>query len=209
MKNKILAMFLYFLAICGIAHSEEIMYWMVNESATVDDTSISIFLSDYPEDDTHWSAARIKVTGPGIGMRYLDIESPEYGKTSGEEGAWIGDAGDGYGVSTGNWATQSPLALDGIDQELFKEAMFSVELGYLTWDEVLDVVDWVTLAETDPIAKSALSQYLYERGTLLPPGYEQYVPTDFHTVPEPSSGISPVCCSPPTACATASASTAR
>lgn len=172
---------------CGTVHSDELMYWMVNESATVDGTSISIFLSDYPEDDTHWSAARIKVTGPGIGTRYLDIESPEYGRTSGEEGAWIGDAGDGYGVSTGNWANQSPFALDGIDQELFKEAMVSVELGYITWDEVLDVIDWVTLAETDPVAKSTLNQYLYERGTLAPEPKWQWVPTEFHTVPEPST----------------------
>ena len=192
MKRLIALLLCMFMSIAYAV--DELMYWMVDETATVDGTSISTFLVDYPEDDTHWSAARIKVTGPGIGTRYLDnLQNWGSGWEAAfpaEEGVALSDAGDGRGMSTGNWATQSPLAFDGLSEELFTEAMFSVELGYITLDEVLDVVDWVTLAQTDPVAKSALTSYLYERGTLAPYPDGQWVPTTFHTsVPEPNTGL--------------------
>ena len=62
------------------AKGEELMFWMVDETAKVDNEDILIFLSNYPEDDMHWNAARIKVTGPGIGTRYLNTYwEDEYG----------------------------------------------------------------------------------------------------------------------------------
>ena len=178
--------FLFSLTLLG----EEIMWWMVDDTATVDNQDIITFLQPYPEDENHWCAARVKITGKDIGTIYLDIESPDFPgeRFNGAEGAWLGDSGSGY-WGTGNWANQSPL--DGFTKEIWNEALFQMEIGYLSFNEVLDVVDWSTLAETDPIAKNLLSQHLYERGTLMPPDYSQWTPTDFHTVnvPEPSSNL--------------------
>ena len=47
------------------------MWWMVNETANVDNNPISSFLESYPEDDSHWNAVRIKVTS-GDNIIYLD-----------------------------------------------------------------------------------------------------------------------------------------
>ena len=183
--KRFIAIFLCIFTFVGF--SEEIMWWLVDETATVDGEVITSFLESYPEDDNHWNAARVKVTA-GDQIHYLDIEVPGVGRFDGSEGVWLQDSGDGRGISTGNWATQSPL--DGLSHELYENAMFQVQLGTLTYDDVFDVVDWFTLAETDPVAKATLTQHLYERGTIQPPGYTQWTPTEFHThssVPEPNS----------------------
>jgi len=175
------------------AFAEDIMWWMVDDTATVDGEGVMSFLAQYPEDENNWCAARVKVTGSGIGTRYLDIYQywdGDWQRSPGEEGAWIGESGDGRGPSTGNWATQSPISLDGLDVELFEEARYQVELGRCNYDEVYDIVKFTALAETSPVAKAELTQYMYERGSIMPPGYQQWTPTEFHTsgsIPEPTS----------------------
>ncbi len=189
--KRFIAIILCIFAFVGF--SEEIMWWLVDESATVDGEVITSFLQPYPEDDNHWNAVRIKVTS-GDNIIYLDNyqawDGGHWTSSPGEEGVWIGDSGDGRGISTGEWTTQTPLV--GLDHELFEAALFQVQLGTLTYDDVLDVVNWITLAETDPVAKATLTQHLYERGTIQPPGYSQWTPTEFYThssVPEPSSAL--------------------
>lgn len=173
--------------------AEDIMWWMVDDTATVDGEGVMSFLAQYPEDENNWCAARVKVTGENIGTMYLDIESPDFPgeRFNGAEGAWLGDSGSGY-WGTGNWATQSPISLDGLDVELFEEARFQVELGRCKYDEVYDMVKFIALAETSPVVKAELTQYMYERGTIMPPGYQQWTPTEFHTIssiPEPNGSL--------------------
>lgn len=166
--------------------SEEILWWMVNDTATVDDQNIMKFLEPYPEDDDHWVGARVKVVTSDGETNYLSVEYPDFpGERS--DHAWVGDMGSEWG--TGNWSTQSPL--DGLDRELFEEARFSVQLGYVTYDQVYDLTKFIALAESDPAIKSELTQFLYERGTIAPPDQSQWVPIFYHTysVPEPSSAL--------------------
>ena len=184
----LLAAVLMMLGMMGQA--EEILWWMVDETATVDNESITSFLESHPEDDYHWNMVRIKVTS-GDNVIYLD-NYQDWGsgweRSSGADGVWIGESGDGRGASTGNWATQS--SLDGLSRELFEEAIFQVQLGTIEIDDGFNVVDWFTLAETDPVTKATLQQHLYERGSMQPPGYTQWTPLQFYThspVPEPSS----------------------
>ena len=54
-----------------IGQAEEILWWMVDETATVDNESITSFLESHPEDDYHWNMVRIKVTS-GDNIIYLD-----------------------------------------------------------------------------------------------------------------------------------------
>ena len=178
------------------AFAEDIMWWMVDSTAKVDGEDVMSFLAQYPEDDNNWCAARVKVTGSGIGTKYLDInwcdENGIWQTSPGEDGVWIQDSGDGRGPSTGNWATQSPISLDGLDVELFEEARYQVELGRCNYDEVYDIVKFTALAETSPVAKAELTQYIYERGSIMPPGYQQWTPTEFHTIssiPEPNGSL--------------------
>ena len=178
------------------AFAEDIMWWMVDDTATVDGEGVMSFLAQYPEDENNWCAARVKVTGSGIGTRYLNTYwEDEYGNWQlnlGEDGVWLQDSGDGRGISTGNWATQSPISLDGLDVELFEEARYQVELGRCKYDEVYDIVKFTALAETSPVAKAELTQYMYERGSIMPPGYQQWTPTEFHTIrsiPEPNGSL--------------------
>ena len=187
---KKLTTLIFVCAISLFGYGEEIMWWMIDSTATVDNETITTFLDAHPEDDYHWNMVRIKVTS-GDNVIYLDNYQKNlddsWERFPGEDGVWIGDSGDGCGVSTGNWTTQSPL--DGLSHELFEEAMFQVQLGTMEFDDVFDVVDWFTLAETDPVAKATLTQHLYERGSIQTPGYSQWTPTQFHTVPEPTSSL--------------------
>ena len=176
--------------------AEDIMWWMVDNTATVDGEGVMSFLAQYPEDENNWCAARVKVTGSGIGTRYLENLN-NFGDGweaafPAEEGVALSDSGDGHGMTTGNWGTQSPISLDGLDVELFEEARFQVELGRCKYDEVYDMMKFIALAETSPITKAELTQYMYERGSIMPPGYQQWTPTEFHTIssiPEPNNGL--------------------
>lgn len=160
------------------------LWWQIVDSAIVDNDPIQIFLTPYEEDATHWNAARVKVTSDTIGTQYLDIE---YSDFPGErfDQAYVGWNSDGTEWGTGDWRTQSPL--DGIDAASLNGASFQIQIGQVTYDENLDVTTFIVLAETDSVAKDDLSPYLYERGTLNPPGLQQWTPIYFHSVPEPKA----------------------
>lgn len=184
MRKIFLTLFSFILPF--VANTEEILWWMVDDTATVDGREIMGFLSYYGEDDDNWNAARVKMTGADQSYVFLDVVW-DGERFDGYEGIWIGDGGDGR-WGTGYWGTQSPI--DGLADELIQEAVFQIELGHVTYIEVLDAIEWVTLAETDPYSKEMLSAYIYERGTLWPGADFQWTPTQFHTViPEPNADI--------------------
>ena len=65
---------------------------------------------------------------------------------------------------------------------------FMVELGYLTYDDVLNVVGWETIAKSDTVLGSQIRGAIFAGGVNVPADY-QWTPTSFHTTPEPQSGM--------------------
>ena len=56
---------------------------------------------------------------------------------------------------TGWWSNQSVLhEVPGYNSEMLEEAVFMVELGLLTYDDVLDAVGWETIANSDTVLAS-------------------------------------------------------
>ena len=174
------------------AGENDVLYWMINDSATVtkgDGTEVTI--SDYFADPTVATsgsdfAARIRVTGgsildgqdvfldlyvPGYG---LDVGSGEYGVSfTDESGYW------GAGVPTGN---QSP---SGDYSAGTPEYTFIVELGNIDSSD-----NWTTVATSASATYSSLGAYIHESFGLNPSAMAVWTPTSFYTpVPEPSSGL--------------------
>lgn len=175
-------------AIClALMGKADVLWWLVDESANVDGSSLYSFIQPYAWEEDGYSGydvgARVKVVFKDGSSAVLPIyNNGQYWDYSPLE-----DSGDGRGISTGNWASQSPL--NHIDSEMLNEALFQVELGSLTYNEALDVFGWdSTIAESDKVAKEYLTRYIWQGG-VLPPADAQWTPTNFHTVPEPTTAL--------------------
>ena len=179
--------------------SEGILWWGVNETSYVDTMPARTFLSPYVEDDDHWNAARVRMIHGnetsilkilGIPEEYV---TDEFSNTT----AWIGEITDEYGELTGEWgtgkySTSSSVPFEKFDfNELADEYMFQMEVGYLSYNDVLDTMEWETIAQSETYLGSQLKQYIYDRGTLLPPDEGIWTP-NFYThppIPEPSAAL--------------------
>ena len=163
--------------------TDEVLYWMLTDDATVDGNSVFLYLSPQACDDDNWNAARVVVSGGNFAEPiYLDIHMGEGWTESGEFGVEIGDSGSGFwgsGVPTGN---QSPLG-----KELLEECLFVMEIGHNSYDEISDLVNWTTLAVSDSFEKTVLEQYIYHRFDINPPETGIWTPMVFHEVPEPNT----------------------
>ena len=111
---------------------DDVLYWMVDSSATVEKdgvtTSVSSFFDNYTAPEGSAFAARVRVTGGDITQdTFLDLYIPNYGidTGNGDIGVLFSDAGGywGAGVPTGN---QSP---SGDYSAGTPEYSFIVELG--------------------------------------------------------------------------------
>lgn len=183
----------------GVSFAEEqVLYWMVNDSATVslDDgvttESISDYFSRYTTSENSGFAARIRVMGDDIseptylGLYYIDPETGAIGVESGEFGVEFGSVGGywGAGVPTGNQSPSSGYANHD------PEYTFIVELGNISWDD--NSTTWVeTIAESEARGYSHLynSGYIHPTFDLNPPSGQIWTPTQFNEVPEPSGGL--------------------
>ncbi len=169
------------LAVCVSFAEDEVLYWMVDNTATVttgdgETVNLTAFLD--PEGDY---AARVRVVGDGITEpTFLRIYYPDGTTDSGEFGVDFGDSGSGYwgaGVPTG---TQSPV---GGYASSSPEYSFIVEIGNF------ESGDWVTVAASDAASYASLSSHIGERFEINPPVGKAWAPTSFTEVPEPSSGL--------------------
>ena len=174
------------------AGENDVLYWMVGDSATVekeDGTKVSI--GDYfadPAVATSGSdfAARVRVTGGNIQEGqdvFLDLYIPGYGLDvgSGEYGVSFTDESGywGAGVPTGN---QSP---SGDYSAGTAEYSFIVELGNIDSSD-----NWTTVATSATTTYSSLGAYIHESFGLNPSAMAVWTPTSFYApVPEPSSGL--------------------
>ena len=175
----------------GVASAgDDVLYWMVDNSATVEKdgvtTSISSFFENYGAPEGSAFAARVRVTGGDIqdGQDvFLDLYIPGSGVDEGG-GAWgveFSDAGGywGAGVPTGN---QSP---SGDFSAGTPEYSFIVELGNIDASD-----NWTTVATSASATYSSLGDYIHETFDINPGQIAVWTPTTFTApVPEPSSGL--------------------
>ena len=183
----------------GVARAEEqVLYWMVNDAATVslDDgvTTMSIgdYFDRYPTDENSGFAARIRVAGGNIsgptylGLYYLDPDTGAIAVDPGEFGVEFGNVGGywGAGVPTGNQSPSSNYANGD------PEYTFIVELGNIEWDE--NSTTWVTtIAESGALGYPDLYQsgFIHPTFDLNPPAGGIWTAMQFNEVPEPSGGL--------------------
>ena len=174
----------------GVASAgDDVLYWMIDNSATVEKdgvtSSISSFFESYDAPDGSAFAARVRVTGGDIqdGQDvFLDLYIPGYGldEGGGEYGVEFSEVGGywGAGVPTGN---QSP---SGDFSAGTPEYSFIVELGNIDSSD-----NWTTVATSASAAYSTLGDYIHETFDINPGQIAVWSPTQFSAVPEPSSGL--------------------
>ena len=175
----------------GVASAgDDVLYWMIDNSATVEKdgvtSSISSFFESYDAPDGSAFAARVRVTGGDIqdGQDvFLDLYIPGYGldEGGGEYGVEFSEVGGywGAGVPTGN---QSP---SGDFSAGTPEYSFIVELGNIDSSD-----NWTTVATSASAAYSDLGDFIHETFDINPGQIAVWTPTTFTTpIPEPSSGL--------------------
>ena len=175
----------------GVASAgDDILYWMVDNSATVEKdgvtTPITSFFNNYDAPEGSAFAARVRVTGGDIqdGQDvFLDLYIPGYGldKGGGEYGVEFSEVGGywGAGVPTGN---QSP---SGDFSAGTPEYSFIVELGNIDAQD-----NWTTVATSASATYSSLGDYIHETFDINPGQIAVWTPTTFTTpIPAPSSGL--------------------
>ena len=186
---KITALALLVLTAGGVSAGDDVLYWMVDSSATVEKdgvtTSVSSFFDNYAAPEGSEFAARVRVTGGDIqdGQDvFLDLYIPGYGLDvgGGEYGVEFGD-GSGYwgaGVPTGN---QSP---SGDYSAGTPEYSFIVELGNIDSSD-----NWTTVATSASASYSSLGDYIHQTFDVNPGQIAVWTPSHFTAVPEPTSGL--------------------
>ena len=164
------------------AGADDVLYWMVDGTATVDGEALSTFFADYGAAGSAF-AARIRVTGGNITEdTFLDLYVPGYGLDvgSGAYGVEFSEVGGywGAGVPTGN---QSPSGNYSAESP---EYSFVVELGNIDSGD-----NWTTVATSAAATYSSLGAYIHETFNMNPSSMAVWTPTEFSAVPEPSSGL--------------------
>ena len=178
------------LLVAGVSVADEdVLYWMIDSSATVEKdgvtSSVSSFFDNYGAPANSAFAARVRVTGGNIQEGqdvFLDLYIPGYGLDEGG-GAWgveFSTAGGywGAGVPTGN---QSP---SGNYSAGTPEFSFIVELGNIDSSD-----NWTTVATSAATAYSDLGDYIHQTFDINPGQLAVWTPTQFTAVPEPSGGL--------------------
>lgn len=172
-----------------VSAGDDVLYWMIDNSATVEKdgvtSSISSFFKSYDAPDGSAFAARVRVTGGDIQDGedvFLDLYIPNYGLDvgGGEYGVEFSEVGGywGAGVPTGN---QSP---SGDFSAGTPEYSFIVELGNIDSSD-----NWTTVATSAATAYSDLGAYIHQTFDMNPSSMAVWTPTQFSSVPEPSGGL--------------------
>ncbi len=172
-----------------VSAGDDVLYWMIDNSATVEKdgvtSSISSFFESYDAPDGSAFAARVRVTGGNIqdGQDvFLDLYIPNYGldEGGGEYGVEFSEVGGywGAGVPTGN---QSP---SGDYSAGTPEYSFIVELGNIDSSD-----NWTTVATSASATYSSLANYIHQTFDMNPSSMAVWTPTQFSSVPEPSGGL--------------------
>ena len=174
----------------GVASAEEdVLYWMIDSSATVEKdgvtSSVSSFFDNYGAPANSAFAARVRVTGGNIQEGqdvFLDLYVPGYGVNTGngDLGVEFSDTGGywGAGVPTGN---KSPIGAYSAGSPEFS---FIVELGNIDSSE-----NWTTIATSAAATYSSLAANIHQTFDINPGQTAVWTPGSFQAVPEPSGGL--------------------
>ena len=191
---RLAAMAAVILAASLLPAGEQVLYWMVDDSAEVtmgDGTTpgLSDFLPAETEDT--WSAARIRVIGGNI----ADGESVFLNLYDSQGNVMAGDLGIAFGENVGYWGAGVPVGNQspvGDYAAGTPEYNFIVEIGNVAWDESSGTASWVeTIAKSDSVSYTWLyeANHIATTFDLNPPPGMAWTPTVFTEVPEPSSGL--------------------
>ena len=176
------------------AAENDVLYWMVDETATVTRTDGTVTtISEYLASPDvavsgSYNAARVRVTGGGIQegqdvfLDLYDVDSGVVNTGYGSYGVLFSDDVGGYwgaGVPTGN---QSP---SGDYSAGTPEYSFIVELGNINSDDY----SWTTVAKSAAATYSSLGDYIHKTFDLNPGQTAVWTPGSFQAVPEPSGGL--------------------
>ena len=172
------------------AAENDVLYWMVDDSASVKRTDgTTATISEYfdsPDVAVSGStyAARVRVTGGKI-PEGQDVFLDLYTGSGVDEGGgyWGVDFSDdsgywGAGVPTGN---QSPIGAYSAGSPEFS---FIVELGNIDSSD-----KWTTVATSAATAYSDLGDYIHQTFDINPGQLAVWTPAQFTAVPEPSGGL--------------------
>ena len=187
LKNTVLSIAAALLAAVSFAGEDDVLYWMVNDSATVTSqdgattSSIADFLAAYDQPADSSFAARVRVSGEGVSDNtFLDLYYPG---GSGDYFLELGDLGvelDYFGAS----GMQSPLGSYGSP-----EYSFIVEIGNVVWSDGGSSGTWTTLATSEAASYSALGSFVTQAFSLDIPQSAAWAQPAFAAVPEPSGGL--------------------
>ena len=190
MNRRLLKMaaFVAALLTVGVASAEEdVLYWMIDSSATVEKdgvpSTVSSFFDNYEAPDGSAFAARVRVTGGNVTKdTFLDLYIPGYGVDTGngDLGVNFSEVGGywGAGVPTGN---QSPIGAYSAGSPEFS---FIVELGNIDSSD-----NWTTVATSAAATYSSLAANIHQTFDINPGQTTAWTPTAFTAVPEPSGGL--------------------
>ena len=187
--SRIASLALALLAAGVSSAGDDVLYWMVDDSVTINrwwgsdagDYNIRDYFSAFYSSDSEL-AARIRVTGGDItGDTFLRLYIGDGASVDGTLGVDFEDIGGGYwgaGVPEGN---QSPSQNYSAGSP---EYSFIVEIGNIVGDE------WTTIAASKASAYSELqNNYIHPTYDLTPSAWQIWMPTSFTAVPEPSGGL--------------------
>ena len=172
--KKILVIFA--LCVFSFVGMGDVLWWLVDDSAIVDEQSIYKFVSSYgielDETGYNWYnvGARLRMTNPDGSTDIIPIANSALPNERFEFLDFFDGGGqNGAGFGTGTWSGQSVLHESSIYMpELFDEVIFSVELGYLTYDEVLDILGWETIAKSETVFGSQIRGAVFPGGVNVP-----------------------------------------
>ena len=172
--------------------SEEVLYWMVDDTARVHygDGSTELMPMLVPSSIDSSLAARVRVFGGDLTEdTFLDLYFKDGEGTyrwPGDMGIDFGDSGSGYwgcGVPTGNQAPLSDFSS--------VEFSFMIEIGNYSYNASSDTESWVTTAQSASLSYASLVDkgYIYHTFDISPPTTGIWNPHDFYAVPEPKSWL--------------------
>ena len=164
------------------AADNDVLYWMVDSSATVQMTDgTTVRISDFVSPTSDY-AARIRVTGGDIAEdTFLNLYYPGGVVDDGEYGVDFDD-----GATTGYWGAGVPSGNQSPSGDYSAgtpEYRFTIEIGNIDADD-----NWTTVAASATVAYSALADYIHETFDVNPPSSAVWTPTSY-AVPEPSGGL--------------------
>ena len=185
-KSTVLSIAAALFAAVSFAGEDDVLYWMVQDTATVTSTdgtttsSVADFLSAYEQPADSSFAARVRVSGEGVSDdTFLDLFYP---------------GGDDFFRELGDLGVDLSYFDDSVMQSTLgsygsPEYSFIVEIGNVVWSDGGNSGTWTTLAASEATRYSDLGNFISQTFSLDIPQSAAWAQPAFAAVPEPSGGL--------------------